>query len=322
MKLYVKLLIIGVLIIGFTNSCGVHQQQENIEISGLRFIGERIIETENFKGTVFGGISSIDYYNENWYAICDDSSVPIRFYTLHLKYDASNFYEASVKNVTFITVKEGSNLKKAEAPDPESLRFDAKKGTFIWTSEGQINKGINPSIKEMTINGRQKREWLLPKMFAVSKDPNKGPRHNGSLEGLSLSASGNELWLGMELPLLQDGSPPKVKGSYAPVRITLLNKKSGQVQKQYAYMLDDIPRNSKPAKGFKVNGLVELLALNSRSLLVLERAFASGWNDGGNNVRIYKIDIAGATDIKGIEKLKAGNLIPVKKKLIFDPRNE
>jgi hypothetical protein len=298
-------------------SCGVRKPSKRNEVNRLRFIGEKVISVNQFKGTEFGGLSSIDYYDGKWYAISDDAKNPVRFYTLRLRYDENNFTEAVVEDVTFITNGKGMNFAPAST-DPEALRFDAINGTFIWASEGQINKGINPSVREITQQGSQIRKLPLPELFTISKITKTGPRHNGTLEGLSLTADGNGYWLSMELPLQQDGNLPELEGTLAPTRITHLEKNSGKIHYQFVYMLDNVARQARPASGFKVNGVVEILAVSDKKLLVLERSFASGWQNGGNDVKIYKIDVSEATDVKNLQQLKKATYTPVKKQLIFD----
>ncbi|WP_340202747.1 esterase-like activity of phytase family protein [Ascidiimonas sp. W6] len=306
--------IIGCLMV----SCNSVDDRAAINVGALRFIGEKVIPSEEVKGTLFGGLSSIDYANGLWYAISDDTQAPIRFYTLELEYTINAFTKASVKNVTIIKDVNGLNFENGTT-DPEALRLDPTTGTFIWASEGRLNQHINPTIREIDISGTHIRELPLPTMFSLEETTRKvGPRQNGTIEGLSLSRDNKGYWIGMELPLKQDGNPPLLLNSNAPVRITLMDKFLGTVQKQYVYELDNVVRDSNPPGGFKINGLVELLALSDLSFLVLERSFATGYEDGGNNVKIYKVDATAASDVKNREQLRDGFYTPVTKTLLFD----
>ncbi|XLS30388.1 esterase-like activity of phytase family protein [Flavobacteriaceae bacterium M23B6Z8] len=314
----VKSFVFSLVLTTLLFSCSSNDDADNSNIEALRFIGEQVIAPSEIEGTAFGGLSSIDYANGKWYAISDDSNTPIRFYTIDLEYDAEVFEEASVEGVTFIKNEDGTQFESGKV-DPEALRLDPATGTFIWASEGQINEGISPSIREIDISGTQIRELPLPSLFsAISSSENSGPRQNGTLEGLSLSKDNKGYWVAMELPLKQDGEAPALSDTNAPVRITLLDRFSGKVKKQFVYQLENIVRDSNPPGGFSINGLVEILALNDRSFLVLERSFATGYSDGGNNVKIYKIDASEATDVKDSEQLSQGSYTPVTKTLLFD----
>ena len=68
--------------------------------------------------------------------------------------------------------------------------------------------------------------------------------------------------------------------------------------------------------GFRVNGLVELLALDGGQLLALERAFVAGV---GNTVRLYLVDLSGADDIHDIDLGQADDSVrSVTKTLLLD----
>ena len=303
-------LFLFVTVLFFLNSCKTNQKTTTIKtIKSLRFIGEQILPANLFfKNTKVGGLSSIDYANGKYYLISDDKDKPIRFYEMNLNFDSNNFSDIKITNVT--TILTNKNV------DPESLRFDKNTNHFIWTSEGSIRKGVNPSVFEIKPNGTFIKEYKIPDLFKISTNKTVGPRHNGTFEGLTLTK--NNIWLAMELPLKQDGEEPKLaKGKY-PVRISKIDKKTSELQFQFAYLLDAIPRDSKPSGKFMVNGLPEFLNIDNNQFLVIERAYASGHKDGGNDVKIYKVDGNNATDIKQIKALKNATYIPAKKKLLFD----
>ncbi len=283
------------------------------KINKLRFIGEQVLPANKiFNGTEVGGLSSIDYANDAYYLISDDKNKPIRFYKMDLSFDATKF--STIKITDVIEIKNDS-----KGLDPESLRFDEKLAHFIWTSEGNIRKGISPAIFEIMPNGTSIKTYETPRNLQISTTPKtKGPRRNGSLECLSMSENLDYFWVGMELPLLQDGEEPQLKQGNYPVRISKINKKTADLAFQFAYQLEAIPKDSKPSHKFMVNGLPEILEIGENQFLFIERAYASGHKDGGNTVKIYLVDANKATNISNIESLKNTDYIPATKKLIFD----
>lgn len=296
-------------------SCKVNTQtiNENTKINKLRFIGEQIIPDSLFySNTLVGGLSSVDYANGKYYLISDDKNRPIRFYEMELTFDATSFSKASITNVT--TIKNDSKFV-----DPESLRFDKITGNFLWTSEGATKKGVSPAVFEIKPNGKPVKTFPTPELFKVTTLKKHGPRKNGTFEGLSLSNDNNYFWVGMELPLKQDGKKPKLKPTISPVRISKINRNTGELLSQFAYLLDAIPRDSNPTGQFIVNGLPEILEIDTNRFLFIERAYASGHKDGGNTVKVYLVDASNASDISKLKSLKeANNYIPAKKIMLFD----
>ena len=278
----------------------------------LRFIGEQVIPTNTiFDSTKVGGLSSIDYANGKYYLISDDKEKPVRFYEMELSFDDTGFTGWNIDNV--IVIKNDEKFI-----DPEALRFDYKTGDFIWTSEGAISKGISPAIYEITKNGDPVKKYPTPKIFEANNVGNYGPRNNGTFEGLSLDIDPDYLWVGMELPLKQDGEKPKLKKTDSPVRITKINRNTGEPVFQFAYKLDPIPKNSRPPGLFTVNGLSEILAIDDMKFIFIERAYAFGYKDGGNTIKLYLVDASNATDIKAMDSLKNKKYIPAQKTLLFN----
>lgn len=304
------------LLITNCNTTKATNNQDNSntqQIGKLRFIGEQIIPSnEKFNNTKVGGLSSIDYANDTYYLISDDKKKPIRFYKMDLSFNASSFSDLKITDV--IEIKNDN-----KGLDPESLRFDKKSEHFIWTSEGSTHKGISPAIFEITSSGESVKTYKTPKILQISTtSKTKGPRRNGSFECLSMSNNFDYFWVGMELPLLQDGDEPQLtKGNY-PVRISKINKNTGTLNFQFAYQLEPIPKNSKPSNKFIVNGLPEILEIENNRFLFVERAYASGHKNGGNTVKIFLVDASNASDISKIESLKKANYIPATKTLLFD----
>ncbi len=180
----------------------------------------------------------------------------------------------------------------------------------------------------------------FPEKFVVEGwPPEKGVRHNLGFESLTVSPDGTKLFVGGEESLLQDG-PTATFEHGALCRIIEYRVGDGEIAPvaEYAYplgpvtwpaTLDDI----EPADVDLDVGLVELVALTETKLLALERDFIrerEGERRGLNRVRIFLVDVEGATDVSGVSSLKNGlknglengdefrPVRPVRKQLLLD----
>lgn len=286
-------------------------------ISAINFIGEQVIPDDTkFRSTLVGGLSSIDYSNGNFYLISDDTKAPIRVYKASLTYNKSVFSE--VKITDQIELLDDKGMSFSTPVDPESLRISGN--SIIWTSEGNINQNVDPFVREATITGKYKQEFEIPSIFEAKTATEEGPRQNGVFESLSVSYNQQGYWVGMELPLKEDGEEPVFSNDTdSPVRISYINKATGKFERQFAYELDKVAREIiGTGFNFTVNGLVEILEYDTNKFLALERSFTTGADDGGNNVKIYKVDASAATDVSNIESLKGKNYSKATKTLLFD----
>jgi len=294
-------------------------------VSGLRFIGEQRIPLKaQFEGTTAGGFSGIDYdpASRTWVVESDDRSNinPARFYTMKLDYDASAFRSATLTSVRFFQQADGSTYpsvaKGGDVPDIETIRVDPADGTIWYASEGDRRIGLNPWLRHATRDGKLLGEMPLPENFKVWKDVEKGSRNNLSLEGLAFAPDGKSLWLSLEAPLYEDGPEP-TPDQGTVTRITQFTRE-GKVLGQYAYEIDAIPARPAPGKAAD-NGVSEVLAVSAHELLVLERAAAQG-ADGlyKNYIRIYAMNIEGATDVSGYPALAGASFKPARKRLVLD----
>ena len=125
----------------------------------LRFIGEQVIPGNKvYNNTKVGGLSSIEYVDGKYYAISDDKDKPVRFYEMALDYNAASFTKVTITNVISI---ENNTI----GLDPESLRYDKKTNHFLWTSEGNSRKNIDPIVFEITKNGKAIKTHITPNLF-------------------------------------------------------------------------------------------------------------------------------------------------------------
>ena len=290
----------------------------------MRLIGEaRLPYAHSFKGTTVGGISGLDYdpSADLWYALSDDGSSisPARFYTLRLPITANSLGPPELLDVVTLLRPDGTAFpgprQSLDAPDPESIRFLPRTKTVLWTSEGDINRRQDPFVREATTDGRYLREFALPPALKASADPGRGPRHNLTFEGLTITPDGSGAWVGMEASLRQDGPVPGVGIPGGPCRFTLFDMASGRAVRQIAYMPDAIPQAPSAPNGYADNGVSEILLVDAHRLLVLERAYMAGV---GNSLRVYLIDTRAGSDTLAIGQLVAGQYQPSPKTLLLD----
>ncbi|MGM0876183.1 MAG: esterase-like activity of phytase family protein [Bacillota bacterium] len=308
---------------------GMNDINQLRSVKSLMMIGEqRIPFNEEFKGTVVGGLSGLRYdtKNDTWVMISDDrsSNNPARFYNAQLNYDINNFNSIKFTDINFFKQPDGTDYPNqtqytalgGEVPDFESINLDPVDGSIWYTSEGDPNLGLNPFVRHATIDGQYLSTLPLSEMFKVSPTKETGPRNNMVFEGSTFAIDGNSLWVSLEGPLYQDGPAPTIdSGAFS--RITQYDR-AGNILAQYAYPIDPIPEAPGPGK-YADNGVTEILAVNDHKFLLIERAGVQG-EDGSfkNYIRLYEIDINGASNISNIESLQESKFKPVKKRLILD----
>ncbi len=281
----------------------------------LNFVDEFVIpDGKMFQNTLVGGLSGIDYALGTWYLISDDPN-NTRFYNATITFDLDGFVDIAINGVNELLDETGFSFPQGTV-DPEAIRFD--NGNIVWTSEGNINNGVDPFVRLATLGGTFVCDINLPERYGVSDNPESGPRQNGTFEGISLSYDKQGYWVTMELPLIQDGPAPTTQDTDSPIRIAYVDASSKHFGKEFAYELDPVVRPAANGSSFELNGVVELLQYDETKFLFLERSFSTGYDDGGNNVKIYDVDIAGATDISGFESLSNSEFTPASKKLLFD----
>ncbi|PRX56557.1 esterase-like activity of phytase family protein [Flagellimonas meridianipacifica] len=282
----------------------------------LKFVDEFVIPDDTmFQNTLIGGLSGIDYALGTWYLIADDPN-NARFYNATISYDMDGFIDISINGVNELLDNTGSSFGGGTV-DPEAIRFD--NGNLVWTSEGNINNGVDPFVRVANLTGAYVSGTNLPSRYqAFIGDAARGPRQNGTFEGITLSYDKMGYWVTMELPLVEDGPAPTTQDTDSPIRISYIDRASGNFGKEFAYELDPVVRPAANGSTFELNGVVELLQYDEEKFLFLERSFSTGYDYGGNNVKIYDVDISDATDVSGVEALVNADFTVASKKLLFD----
>lgn len=290
----------------------------------LRFIGQQTLPTGTlYQGTNVGGLSGIDYLGGGQYvAISDDRSQqnPARIYTIDLGLTEAAFTGVSFTSTTSLKTPAGTTYP-ALSIDPEAIRV-LSNGNYIYTSEGDVNAGVDTFIREATPTGAYVRDLPVPAGFQQSGPAGTtGPRQNLAFESVTLGSNGGRIITATENALRQDG-PTASLGIGSPVRILSLDAATGLPTSQFVYNVAPVANPTTPPGGFATNGLVELLDLGGGKLLAVERSFVSGFTTPssatGNSIQIYEIDTAGATDVSGLASLIGQSYTPVTKTLLLD----
>jgi len=204
--------------------------------------------------------------------------------------------------------------------DPEGTRVGPN-GTFFLSDE------YGPFVLEFDRQGHLLRRISVPSKFLIanpSSDGNaellnntSGRQANRGMEGLAISPDGANLIGIMQNALIQDHglSPGTTTRLGVNNRILKINLSTGETH-EYVYVLDAINRGQ---------GVSEILAINDHEFLVVERDNRSNLQSppqAPTRKTIYKIDLAGATDVSGIDSLPAGALpagvVPVTKTLFIN----
>ena len=327
MKKIARFFLIGVLMI----SCTSQKTITVSEHSQLKFLSEYDVPfNQSFQGTTIGGLSGIDYDSKRniYYLICDDRSAinPARFYTAKIflngrKIDSVQF--VSVKNLLQPNgnVYPDSKEDPFHTPDPEAMRYNAKTGQLVWSSEGERIVKNNyliledPSVNIISTDGKYNDSFVLPSNLHMQQTQN-GPRQNGVFEGLSFAENFKTLFVSIEEPLFEDGPRAGLKDSSAWIRILKYNAKTKKPEAQFAYQIDPVAYPANPPGAFKINGVPDILAINDHQLLVIERSFSTGRNP--STIKVYLAELNGATNVLNTKSLVTGEFTAVSKKLLLN----
>ena len=287
----------------------------------LRLIGvAELAHGSEYAGARIGGLSGIDYdAHSGEYLLISDASA--RIYRARLHYDAQRLDMPQFTATQDLLHTSGQPFAPwwrrqagMDRPDAEGLRWLPGKTSFLWSSEGDFSRGFGPQLRESRLDGRPVRDIALPASFSPGTQPRRGPRGNGTLEGLALTPDGRTAWLAMELPWHQDGPQATPDSGGASVRITAMDIASGQPLRQIAYQGDAVPQRRR-LPGPQINGVSEILAHGPHHLLVLERSYSAG---AGFGARLYRIDTRAGSDTLTLDALTPANHRPVPKTLVAD----
>jgi hypothetical protein len=284
---------------------------------------------EMFQNTKVGGLSGIDYdaKNDLYYLICDDRSVfnDSRFYTAKINLSEDKIKSFAFQNVTYLKDQTGKsygnwNTSPTTSADPEDMRYNPKTNSLIWSSEGArvitADKEVlqNPSLNFMDLKGEFLGNATLPENLKMQK-LEKGPRNNGTLEGITFDFKYKTIYTNIEEPLFEDGDQANTsKGGL--IRLYLFDAKTKKNTAQFGYQLEPIALEPNPKGAFAVNGISAIQYYGKNQLLVVERSYSTGTQ--ACTVKIFLCDLKKATDIKNYPSLQNQKLELASKKLVLN----
>ena len=296
------------LFIFFIGFASCHKKEK----TSLTFLDEYVIrDSLLFENQIVGGLSEVDFTNNQLYFVVDDAQNP-RVLVSKLQIDSNKIQAIRFQKTIFLSDSVSDFYTKNHL-DLESLFVDESTNELYITSEGSIKNNKKPLFFKMNSEGNFLEDFSLPKSLIEIKNL----KHNGTLEASSKSVDKKGFWLGMESPLQSDGEEPSFALQNSPIRITYIDKKTNNATKQFAYQLENI---SKPSKGsINLNGLTAMLEYKPNHFLMLERIYQNEFGSYGNSVKIFEAVLESkTTNIIEIDSLKNQSYIPLKKRLLFD----
>lgn len=185
--------------------------------------------------------------------------------------------------------------------DPEGIVINPHTGTLLVSDE------YGPAVREFSRSGELLRTFTTPANlvprnaasgvanFASDAGNTAGKRTNRGMEGLAISPNGKYVYGMLQSAMLDEGG-----GNGAVSRIVKYDLATGKAVAQYAYQM------KRSGQG---QGTSALVAINDHEFYVIER------NNRGVGVgavletadkEVYRIDLAGATDVSAIDLDAAG----------------
>lgn len=328
---FMRNLLLLVVLPAFLFSCSNLNQTANNKITpSLKLISSiEIPFDETFQNTKVGGLSGIDYdaKNDLYYLISDDRSVfnDSRFYTAKIRLFENKIECIDFQSVVILKSETGKaygnwNTTPTSSADPEDIRFNPKTNTLVWSSEGArvltADKEVlqDPFVNNMDLKGHFIENITLPKNLATQK-LEKGPRNNGSLEGITFDKKFKNIYTNIEEPLFEDGNQANTnKGGL--LRLYQFDAKTKKNTAQFGYQLEPIAREPNPKGAFAVNGVSAIQYYGKNQLLVVERSYSTGTQ--ACTVKVFLCNLKKATDIKNYSSLQNQKLELVSKKLMLN----
>jgi hypothetical protein len=194
--------------------------------------------------------------------------------------------------------------------DPEGIVVNPRNGHLLVSDE------YGPSLLEFNRTGRLVHRYdipanLLPRNAATGavnhasdEGNDAGKRTNRGFEGLAISPDGGTVFAMLQSAMLDEGG-----GNGTWNRIVAFDTRTTRMLGQYAYKMEGSSQG---------RGISALVALNEHEFLVLERNNRGLGVDATltpPNKKVFRIDLAGATDVTGLNLLTApaGSFTPVTK---------
>ena len=322
-KLAKLILFVVCILMSATVTIFVGMSAQSFAVTQIDFIGRAIFPTGSpFGGTEIGGLSGITYDAEKqvYYAISDDrsSKAPARFYSLKINLQSGKLEKDQIEftKVTTLLNENGKNFPEWSL-DPEGIAFTGN-SVFV-SSEGDVDRQINPFIKEFSLDGKLLKTLPIPDLFLPDDKGTKGIRNNLAFESLTLTPDRKYLFTATENALVQDGAVPSMQ-SGSPCRILRYDALNGNPERSFVYITEPLPPGANPVGQLTTNGLVDLLAIDENRLISLERGFSL---ETGTVIKLFEISLEKGDRIEGLESLKTrlGEISSAQKRLLLDLEN-
>jgi hypothetical protein len=293
-------------------------------INSIEFIGQATLPTGLiFQKTEVGGLSGITYDAKNnlYYAISDDrgEKAPPRFYTLIIDLSKGKLTNKDVSTVSVTNLLNTNNKPfPPNTTDTEGIALTNKDTIFV-SSEGDVDRLVNPFIKEFALASGQTISTLpIPNKFLPDPQKQKGIRNNLAFESLTITPNQKFLFTATENALIQDGTAAK-SGVGTSSRILKYNLLTKQPEQEFLYETQPVTPLFNPTGKF-ASGLPDLLALdNEGHFLSIERSFTGL----GFTIFLFQVSLDNATDIHNLDsiaEIDPDKIKPADKKLLLDLR--
>lgn len=283
-------------------------------VNGLAISGATVDQSS---GTDFErrvGFFSDIYYDPNrkeWWGLSDRGpgggtlSYETRVQRFTLDVDAATGAIANFQVAQTIKFTKDGSAMNGLAPnptnalgnafDPEGFVVNPRNGNFLVSDE------YGPSLYEFNRSGQFIRAFenpgnVIPRSatgvanYAGDTGNVAGKRTNRGYEGLAVSPDGKYAYTMLQSAMLDEGG-----GDGTVNRIVKFDLASGKAVAQYAYQMK---------RANQGQGISSLVAINDHEFLVLERnnrGIGVGATFATADKEVYKIDIAGATDVSAID---------------------
>ena len=268
----------------------------------------------------FGGLSGLANLSDprQLLAVVDDHDYP-RVFRLSVR-DRGTSFEIDTTSVIYLESSAAAPLTL----DPEAIAV-TRDGHLLITSEGAASKEprLPPTILEYSGDGQFVRQLPVKRRYWPNErgPMTVGARENAAFESLAMTADFGRLFTATELPLAQDGeADPFAPGGRSRLLEYVAAGGSYEPRREFVYEIEPIDRPPFEIR-FAISGVVELLSLGGDEMLAMERGFVESTDRQQtlNRIRIFRIDLRGATDVSSRDSLRgATDITPVRKTLIVD----
>jgi len=267
-------------------------------------------------------LSAIDWIGDNQYLTVGDDHASVHQLTIHLDPETGRVVDAQFRTPVRLQDASGVPIPDSLGSDREGIAFDPQSHEVWISNENTDGDQSRSSIARHRLRDGRLFELVRTDGASMLRVFSR-QRLNGGFESLTRSPDGSGYWVANEMPLTIDGEPA-TDSTGAVVRLQRLDAQMRPLA-QVPYRLDPyFAKIQSPPQlsGFAVSGLSELCELPGGTLLALERSFAGDSTGHANlRVRIYAIDLAGATNVSQLgwaEGLRGRPYTPVSKRLLWE----